>query len=309
MSGFQRASIRLPRRNSGLERWMTGCIWLAVGTVTGLFLWILGDLVLSGIGGLSWTFLSQGTADAGRAGGIFPILVSTLWILGIALLVAVPPGLATAAWLAEFQRRNHRFGRWVRRSLDILAAVPSIVFGLFGNALFSQAMGLGYSLLAGGLTLACMILPLLIRSLEMSFRAVPDDYRLAAAALAMGRARTLGSVLLPAALPGLLVGIVLAVGRVLAETAALLFTSGYVDRMPRGVMDSGRSLSIHIYDLAMNVPGGETNAYGTALVLVILLLIINWTALQLGDRWQRRMTGIAGDIDAAPGTLNKPWVG
>lgn len=269
-----------------------GFIGFAVLLVTAMFLWIVGDLLWHGVSGINWQFLSQETSSAGRAGGIRSIIVSTLWILSIALLVAVPPGIATAAWLAEFNRHGGRFSRWVGRSLDVLAAVPSIVFGLFGNAFFCVALGLGYSLLSGGLTLACMILPIFIRSLEASFRAVPEDYRLAAAALGMSQTRTLWSVLLPAAMPGLVVGLVLSIGRVLAETAALLFTSGYVDRMPRGVLDSGRSLSIHIYDLAMNVPGGEDNAYATAVVLVVLLLTVNWSALWFGDRWQRHLAGV-----------------
>ena len=266
-------------------------MWTTAAAVTAAFSWIVGDLLWHGWRGIDWTFLSRGPAEAGRSGGILPIILSSLWILAIALLVAVPPSLATAAWLADFTRRGGLLAIWVGRSLDVLAAVPSIVFGLFGNALFCVALGLGYSLLSGGLTLACMIAPILIRSLEASLRAVPEEVRRAAAALAMGRSRTVFSVLLPAALPGLLVGLVLAIGRVLAETAALLFTSGYVDRMPRSLLDSGRSLSIHIYDLAMNIPGGEANAYATAVVLVVLLLVINYSALWLGDRWHRQLAG------------------
>lgn len=283
----------LPRGDGLGEHLVSLLMWGTAAAVTAAFSWIVGDLLWHGLRGVDFSFLTQETAQAGRAGGIRPVLVSSLWILAIALLAAVPPSLATAAWLADFTRRGGALARWVGHSLDVLAAVPSIVFGLFGNALFCVALGLGYSLLAGGLTLACMIAPILIRSLEASLEAVPGDLRLAAAALGMGRSRTVVSVLLPAALPGLLVGLVLAIGRVLAETAALLFTSGYVDRMPRGWLDSGRSLSIHIYDLAMNVPGGEANAYATAVVLVLLLLAINYCALGLGDRWHRSLAGLS----------------
>lgn len=272
----------------------TVCVWGLVIGITSVFLWMLGELLWEGLPRLDWEFLSQGTRDAGRSGGILPMLVSSLWILGIAIVVAIPPALATAVWLAEYAPRHGPLASWIRRSLDVLAAVPSIVFGLFGNALFCVTLGLGYSILSGGLTLACMILPLLTRSLEASLRQVPDSLRLAAAALGLSQSRTLRSVLLPAAMQGLLAGMVLSVGRVLAETAALLFTSGYVDRMPNSPFDSGRSLSIHIYDLAMHVPGGEGNAHGTAVVLVILLLLINAGALQLGGRWQRRIQGRKG---------------
>src|SRR5262249_1418749 len=151
--------------------------------------------------------------------------------------------------------------------------------------LFCRLLGLGFSILSGGLTLACMVLPILIRSVEEGFRAVPDEYRVGAAALGLSRTATLRHLLLPAAVPGLIVGLVLGLGRAIAETAALIFTSGYVDRMPESLFDSGRSLSIHIFDLSFNVPGGDGNAYATALVLVVLLFLINGVASWLGDRW------------------------
>jgi phosphate transport system permease protein len=269
------------------DRWLAAGVWLAAAAVTAVFLWILGDLVRHGAGRLSFAFLVEAPRSAGRAGGIGPILASTAWILAVSLAAALPLGLGTAVFLAELSAAESRFVGWVRRSLDVLAGVPSIVFGLFGNALFCVALGLGFSILSGGLTLACMVLPILVRSTEEGFRAVPREVRLAAAALAMSRSRTLFQVLLPAAAPGLVVGVVLGFGRAIAETAALIFTSGYVDRMPTSVHDSGRALSIHIYDLAINVPGGEGNAHATALVLVAILLCTNSAASFLGERWLR----------------------
>ena len=159
--------------------------------------------------------------------------------------------------LSELTTDKTTFGRLVRRSLDVLAGVPSIVFGLFGNAFFCKTLHLGFSILSGGLTLACMVLPILIRATEEGFRSVPADLRPGAAALGLSRTSTLFRLLLPAAVPGLTVGLVLGIGRALAETAALIFTSGYVDRMPSSLTDSGRALSIHIYDLSMNVAGGS----------------------------------------------------
>ena len=285
------SGLSLPTSSGTEERLVTTSIWTIALLVCGVFLWIVSDVVLNGLAGLSISYLVEAPAQGGRAGGILPILVSTLSILAVALIAAIPLGLGTAILLAEFTRRGGTFPPVVARSLDVLAAVPSIVFGLFGNAFFCVWLGLGYSILAGGLTLACMVLPILIRSLEAAFRAIPDEYRLAAAALGMSRTRTTLSVLLPQAAPGLVVGLVLGVGRVLAETAALLFTSGYVDRMPESWLDSGRSLSIHIFDLAMNVPGGEPNAYTSALVLIVMLLLINGAAAWGADRWVRRATG------------------
>lgn len=271
-----------------LDRIATLAAWTAFALVAGLFAWMLADVALRGLGALSWDFLWQAPAKAGRAGGIGPIIVSTLLIVGVAMAVAAPLGLACALWLSEYARLSPSAGRAARTSLDILAGMPSIVFGLFGNALFCVGLGMGFSILSGGLTLACMALPLLIRATEQGLRAVPDDYRHAAAALGVSRWTITRQVLLPAAVPGLIAGLVLGIGRALAETAALIFTSGYVDRMPSSLMDSGRSMSIHIYDLAMNVPGGERNAYATALVLVGLLLLINLFAAGLCRLWLRR---------------------
>jgi phosphate transport system permease protein len=273
------------------DRIVTLMVWSAALLVTGLFVWIVGDLLRHGLPHLSWGFLTDSPLDAGRAGGIAPILISTLMILGVCLTVSVPIGVGTAVLLAEFTRNGGLFGRLVRRSLDVLAGVPSIVFGLFGNAFFSLYLGMGFSILSGGLTLACMVLPILIRATEDGFRALPNDYRKAAAALGLSQSATLWRILLPAATPGLIVGLVLGIGRALAETAALLFTSGYVDRMPGSLLDSGRSLSIHIYDLAMNVPGGDGRSYASAVVLIALLLVINAMAFWIADRWlHRRIT-------------------
>ncbi|MBG1241858.1 phosphate ABC transporter permease PstA [Nostoc sp. NZL] len=266
-------------------------LWAIALFVTAVFCWILGDIVWHGMGQLSWEFLTTEPRNAGREGGIAPILISTCLILGVCMAVSLPLGISTAVLLAEFTTTESGFGRLVRRSLDVLAGVPSIVFGLFGNAFFSIKLGLGFSILSGGLTLACMVLPILIRSAEAGFRAVPADYRLGAAALGLSRTTTLWKLLLPAATPGLVVGLVLGIGRAIAETAALIFTSGYVDRMPESLLDSGRSLSIHIFDLSMNVAGGDANAYASALVLLILLLLVNGIATWTARFWlARRIT-------------------
>jgi phosphate transport system permease protein len=280
-------ALRRPAPPVRVDALATFLVWGAAGAITAVFLWIVLDLFRHGLPQISWSFLADVPRDAGRAGGILPIVASTLWILAVCLGVSVPLGMGTALLLSEFSSSEGRFVGIVRRSLDVLAGVPSIVFGLFGNAFFCVALGLGFSILSGGLTLACMSLPLLIRATEEGLRSVPGEYRMAAAALGMSRTRTIFRIVLPAATPGLAAGIVLGVGRAIAETAALIFTSGYVDRMPESWMDSGRSLSIHIYDLSMNVPGAESNAYASALILLAVLLAINWCVLQLQERWVR----------------------
>lgn len=280
---------RAPARFADLAA--AAACWAAALCVGAAFAWILGDLIWHGWRQIDLTFLLAAPADAGRAGGIGPILVSTLLILAVAMSASVVIGLAAAVLLAEFTRRGGGFATFIRRCMDVLAGVPSIVFGLFGNAFFCIYLGMGFSILSGGLTLACMVLPILIRTAEAGIRAVPDDYRHSAAALGLGQVSTLVHVILPAAAPGLVAGLILGTGRAVAETAALIFTSGYVDRMPSSLLDSGRALSVHIFDLAMNVPGGTERAYAAALVLIGLLLIINSVTGLLHWRWSKTLQG------------------
>jgi phosphate transport system permease protein len=269
-----------------LREWLaTSLVWATTAFVTAIFLWIVSDILWHGMGNLSWEFLISEPENAGREGGIASILVSTVLIIGVCMTVCLPVSVGTAVLLAEFTPSDSWFARLVRRSLDVLAGVPSIVFGLFGNVLFCKVLGLGFSILSGGLTLACMVLPILIRSTEEGFLAVPNEYRLGAAALGFSRTTTIFQILLPAAVPGLVVGFVLGVGRAIAETAALIFTSGYVDRMPQSLLDSGRTLSVHIFDLSMNISGGDKSAYASASVLLLLLLLINGTAAWIAKRW------------------------
>lgn len=272
------------------NRLATVLIWLSAALIGAVFACLLADMLLNGLPRLSWHFLTQAPRDAGRAGGIGPIIVSTGLLVLVAIAAAAPLGLATAVLLSEFSRPHSLFGRLIERSMEVLAGVPSIVFGLFGNAFFCIYLGLGFSILSGGLTLACMALPIIINTAAAGLRSTPNDYRLCAAALGMSRTAALIHLLLPTAAPAMMAGLMLGIARAGAETAALIFTSGYVDRMPDTLLDSGRALSVHIYDLAMNVAGGDANAYASALVLVVLLFIINSLATSLTRRWlQKRL--------------------
>ena len=262
---------------------LTLTVWLAAVLVAGVFFWLLGDLIMHGFSKLSLSFLIDAPQNSGRDGGIAPILVSTLLILGVALLATIPLGLGTAVYLSEYT--SGTTAQSIRMSLNVLAGVPSIVFGLFGNALFCIWLGMGFSIWSGGLTLACMMLPLFIRSTEAGLSAVSIEWRHGAAALGLSRAAALWYVLLPAAASAITAGLMLSIGRALAETAALIFTSGYVDRMPESLSDSGRALSVHIYDLSMNVTGGDASAYGSALVLIVMLILISSIAVSLTDRF------------------------
>lgn len=237
-----------------------------------------------GVGVLDWAFLSGEPEQAGRAGGIGPIILSTAWVLAICLGLAVPLGLGTALFLVEQVRPDSRLNLALQWALDGLGAVPSVVFGLFGHRLFVVELGWGYSLLAGGCTLACMVLPLFIRGCEQALRDCPHSYRQAAAGLAISRVGYLRRILLPFAAPGIAAALVLSAGRALAESAVLLFTAGYVMRWPESLFDSGRTLAVHIYDLAMNVSGGGPASAGTALVLLAFALLIQLAAWRIGQR-------------------------
>ena len=245
---------------------------------------LLLTLFAEGFSHLDWSFFSTAPEQAGRSGGIGPIVVSTLWVLLICLAIAVPLGLGTALFLVEQLRPYSRANLALQWALDGLGAVPSVVFGLFGHRVFVVELGWGYSLLAGGCTLACMVLPLFIRGCEQALRDCPHSYRQAAAGLAISRVGYLRRILLPFAAPGIAAALVLSAGRALAETAVLLFTAGYVMRWPESVFDSGRTLAVHIYDLAMNVSGGSPASAATALVLLGLALIIQLLAWHLGRR-------------------------
>lgn len=260
---------------------------MAALIVCAAFVWLVLDLLHGGATRLSLQFLVSMPRDAGRAGGIGPVLVSTAALVCIALVVAVPVALGTALLLVEVLPSGSRAAQAVQQALYLLASVPSIVFGLFGNALFCIHLGFGFSILSGGLTLACMILPILVSTSVAGLRAVPVSMRPAAAALGLSRATTLRRLVLPAAAPALVAGLLLGIGRAAAETAALVYTSGYVARVPGSVFDSGRSLSVHVYDLAMNVPGGEDTARASALVLLAALLAINAVAIGWTARRQR----------------------
>ncbi len=266
------------------EKLVTIFIWGVSVFLVATMVFVIFQMIGPGLYSIHWNYLLLEPENSGRAGGISSILLSTLLIVGICLLFAVPIGVGTAIWLSEFSDPTQFVGKTIRRSLDVLSGIPSIVFGLFGNALFCRYLGLGFSILSGGLTLACMVLPILIRSTEIGLSSVPVDYRISGAALGISKFSLLCNIILPVAMPGIVVGLVLGIGRAIAESAALIFTSGYVDRFPSSIMDSGRSLSVHIYDLTMNVPGGEPNAYKSIVVILVLLFILNTLTMFLADR-------------------------
>jgi phosphate transport system permease protein len=229
-----------------------------------------------GIPALSLDFLLSDSKDMGRAGGIFPTLIGTIVLPLLALAIAAPLGICTSVYLTEYTQEN-RITRIVRFGTDCLAGIPSIIFGLFGFIFFVMTLGMGWSILSGGLTLAVMVLPTIIRTTEEAIKAVPRSYRDVSFSLSATRWQTVKRVVLPNALPGILTGIMLGIGRAIGETAAVIFTAGSSLRLPHSLFDSTRTMAVHFYILAREGISTE-NAYGTAAVLIIAVLSVNLAA-------------------------------
>ena len=205
---------------------------------------------------------------------MMPAIISTVYITFLSLLMAVPTGIFSAIYLVEYAKRGSRLVKVIRVTTETLQGIPSIVYGLFGYILFVITLGWSYSLLAGAVTLAIMILPLIIRTTEEALISVPDSYREGSFGLGAGKLRTVFRIILPSAVPGILAGVILAIGRRVGESAALIFTAGTVAQVPGSLFDSARTLSVHMYALLSE--GLYTNeAYATAVVLLLLVIIIN----------------------------------
>lgn len=206
---------------------------------------------------------------------LMPALLNTVIMTFFSLLIAVPLGIFSAIFLVEYSGKGNKFVDVIRITTETLSGIPSIVYGLFGMLFFVSALKWGYSLLAGACTLAIMILPLIMRTTEEALKSVPDTYREGSFGLGAGKLRTVFRVVLPSAVPGILAGIILAVGRIVGETAALIYTAGTVPEMVVNPMDSGRTLAIHMYNLS-NEALYTNQAYATAVVLLVLVVAINW---------------------------------
>lgn len=238
-----------------------------------------------GIRYVSWAFLTQPILDMGRAGGILPAIVGTLMMVFVAVGIAGPLGVASAIYLAEYTLEG-KVTQAIRFGVNCLAGVPSIIFGLFGFILFVVILGFGWSVLSGGLSLAAMILPTIIRTSEEALRSVPREYRDVAASLGATRWQVVVRAVLPYALPGILTGLILGIGRSIEETAVVIFTAGSAVQMPTSLFDSARTMAVHFYILAREGVSNE-NAYATAAVLICTILVINISAYTLMHRMMR----------------------
>jgi len=205
---------------------------------------------------------------------LMPALINTLIMTALSLVIAVPLGIFSAIYLVEYAKRGNKFMGAIRLTTETLSGIPSIVYGLFGMLFFVNTLGWGFSLLAGAFTMSIMILPLIMRQTEESLKSVPDSFREGSFGLGAGKLRTVFRIVLPSAVPGILAGVILSIGRIVGETAALMYTSGTVAKVPSSVMGSGRTLALHMYTLASEGLYMD-QAYATAVILLILVVGIN----------------------------------
>ncbi|MDO5390006.1 MAG: phosphate ABC transporter permease PstA [Eubacteriales bacterium] len=214
---------------------------------------------------------------------LMPSLINTLVMTLLSLAIAAPIGIFSAIYLVEYAKKGSRFVGLVRITAETLTGIPSIVYGLFGMLFFVSTLKWGYSLLAGAFTLVIMILPVIMRTAEEALKSVPDSYREASFGLGAGKLRTIFKIVLPSAVPGILAGVILAIGRVVGETAALIYTAGTVAQIPSNLMGSGRTLAVHMY--ALSSEGLHMDqAYATAVILLIMVLLINWISGMIAKR-------------------------
>lgn len=250
---------------------------------------ILGYILVNAIPVLSFDFIFGSVVDAGKSGGIFPMIVSSLYVTFISVLIATPLGVGAAIYISEYSQ-NETLVRLIRFGAETLASIPSIVFGLFGLTFFVIFLNLGWSILSGGLVLAIMAIPTIFQVSEVSISSVPSSYAEGSLGLGATKWQTICHVILPAALPGIVTGIILGLTRAISEAAAVMYAVGSSTSMPIYMLDSGRPLPLHLYVLAtegVSLP----NAYGTAAVLVIIVLVITFLTNYAVNRYQKKIMG------------------
>lgn len=260
-------------RRAGALSFVLRFLVIASAAITAfIIVFLIGYILVKGVPNLSGDLFSPRYTSENVS--LVPALVSTVIITAAALLAAVPVGVCSAIWLSEYSRRGSKLIILVRLAAETLAGIPSIIYGLFGMLLFVIFLGWGYSLLAGALTLAIMVLPVIMRTTENALLSVPDSLREGSFALGAGRLRTIFSIVLPAAMPGILSGIVLSIGRIVGETAALIFTAGTVAKIPDSPLASARTLAVHMYSLSSEGLYIK-QSYATAVVLLVMVAAIN----------------------------------
>lgn len=268
-------------------------IYISAFVTTATLVSLIVYIMIKGIPNISWEFLTGSFVPGNDdKAGIFNMIVTTVYIIGLSLLFAAPIGVCAAIYLVEYARPG-KLVNMIRFTTESLAGIPSIIFGLFGFTFFGMLLGFKWSLLTGALTLSLTVLPTIIRATEEAIKAVPESFREGSLALGASKLYTLFRIVLPSAFPGILTSLILSIGRIVGETAAVIFTAGIVYRLPKSIMDSGRTLAVHLYVLATEGSGQAQVAQSdaTAAVLVILVLLINLAANFLGRKFSKKVEG------------------
>lgn len=271
----------LAKKKKFSETFLAAITWGAAFVTIGVLVFLVGFILVRGVPHLkpslfSFTYNSENVS-------LMPALISTILMTALSLIVAVPLGVFSAIYLVEYAKRGNKLVSIIAVTTETLSGIPSIVYGLFGMLFFVTFLGWGFSVLAGSFTLSIMILPLIIRSSEEALKAVPDSYREGSFGLGAGKLRTVFKIILPSAMPGILAGIILAIGRIVGETAALIYTAGTVAQIPQNPMQSARTLSVHMY--ALSSEGLYTNeGYATAVVLLVVVIGINALSAKIAKR-------------------------
>ncbi len=267
------------------DSFVMGIIWIAGGITGAILIWIVAYVVLNGITELNMEFLFGN----GEEEGLVPMMISTIYIIVLALIIAAPLGIMSAIYLVEYAHQG-RLVRVIRFSIECLASIPSIIYGLFGLIFFVMINKIGFSLLSGALTVSIMILPTIIRTVEEALKTVPNSFREGSLGLGATKIRTIMKVVIPSSISGIVTSLILSIGRIIGETAAILLTAGMVARVPTSMMDSGRTLSVHLYYLAKEGISFE-KAFATATVLLTVVLILNLSTKAFA-KWIEKRNGL-----------------
>lgn len=256
--------------------------FMAVLVVAILFI-ILFFIIFKGMKAISWDFLTTMPKDGMTKGGILPAIVGTLYLTLGSIILAFPLGVLSAIYMNEYARKGSKIVRFIRFMTNNLSGIPSIVFGIFGMSLFVNTLSFGDSILAGSLTLALLVLPIVITTTEEALKQIDDSFRHASYALGASKLKTIRKVVLPMALPNIITGLILSIGRVSGETAPILFTCAayFLDHLPHSIMDQCMALPYHLYVISTSgtdIQSSQTMAYGTAFVLIMIVLILNLLA-------------------------------
>ena len=276
--------MRGGRRQGTLSAFLRFIVRIAAVITVSVFVFLVGYILVKGVPHITLDLFAFKYTSENVS--LFPALVNTITMTLVSLLIAVPLGIFAAIYLVEYAKRGNKFVGIIRTTAETLAGIPSIVYGLFGMLFFVTALEWSYSMLAGAFTLSIMILPLIIRTTEEALISVPDSYREGSFGLGAGRLRTVFRIVLPSAVPGILSGVILSIGRIVGETAALIYTAGTVADIPPDLLSSGRTLAVHMYALS-NEGLYIDQAYATAVVLIVIVFGINAMSAFIAKRIAR----------------------